>query len=183
LTSFAARVLLEGPRLERDFPRSERVMTIRNLTSRAQRDEAGFTILELMVCLAVLAALLTIVIPSVFSYESKTKDRVAQSDLRYALEAEKVFFIDGEQYTDSVPDLTSVEPGLTYAASVPPATTGVVGVSISNTSSPADTVVVSYKSGSGTCWYVKDVGVGPSAQTLFAKDLSCSSTPAFTASW
>jgi type IV pilus assembly protein PilA len=158
-------------------------MTLRQIAARAQRDEAGFTILELMVCLVVLAALMSIVIPSIVAYEGKTKDRAAQSDLRYALEAEKVFFIDGQQYTDSVPDLTQVEPGLTYAASVPPPTTGIVGVSVSNTSSPADTVVVSYKSGSGTCWYVKDVGVGPSAQTLFARDTGCSSTPAFTQSW
>jgi type IV pilus assembly protein PilA len=158
-------------------------MTLRNLATRAQRDEAGFTILELMVCLVILAALLGIVMPSILSYEGKTRDRAAQSDLRYALEAEKVFFIDGQQYTDSVPDLIQVEPGLTYAASVPPPTTGVVGVSVSNTSSPADTVVVSVKSGSGTCWYVKDVGVGPSAETLFAKDTGCSGTPAFAPSW
>lgn len=158
-------------------------MTFHNLTSRAERDEAGFTILELMVCLAVLAALLTIVIPSIVSYEGKTRDRVAQTDLRYALDAEKVFFIDGQQYTDSVPDLTQVEPGLTYTPSVPPPTSGVVGISISNTSASADTVVVSMKSDSGTCWYVKDVGVGPSAQTLFAKDTGCSNSPAFTTSW
>jgi type IV pilus assembly protein PilA len=158
-------------------------MSFQNLATRAERDEAGFTILELMVCLAVLAALLTIVIPSILSYEGKTRDRAAQTDLRYALDAEKVFFVDGQQYTDSVPDLTQVEPGLTYAASVPPPTTGVIGVTISNTTSPADTVVVSVKSGSGTCWYVKDVGVGPSAQTLFAKDTGCGNAPAFTTSW
>jgi type IV pilus assembly protein PilA len=158
-------------------------MTLRQLAARAERDEAGFTILELMVCLVVIAALLSIVIPSVLSYEGKSKDRVAQSDLRYALEAEKVFFIDGQQYTDSVPDLTQVEPGLTYAASVPPVTTGIVGIAVSNTSSAADTVVVSVKSGSGTCWYVKDVGVGPEAQTQFAKDAACGTTPAFTSSW
>ncbi len=158
-------------------------MTIQNLASRAERDEAGFTILELMVCLAVIAALLSIVIPSVISYEGKTKDRAAQTDLRYALDAEKVYFVDGEQYTASVPDLTSLEPGLNYSAAVPPVTSGVVGVSVSDTSATADTVVVSIKSGSGTCWYVKDVGIGPSAQTLFAKDAGCGTTPAFTTSW
>jgi prepilin-type N-terminal cleavage/methylation domain-containing protein len=158
-------------------------MSIHNLASRVERDEAGFTLLELMVCLAVMAALLSIVVPSIISYEGKTKDRAAQTDLRYALDAEKVFFVDGEQYTASVPDLVSVEPGLTYTPSVPPASTGIVGVAVSDTSSPSDTVVVSIKSGSGTCWYVKDVGVGPLAQTTFAKDTTCSTSPAFASSW
>ena len=49
----------------------------------------------------------------------------------------------GQQYTDSVPDLLQVEPGLTYAAAVPPPSAGVVGVAVSNTSTQADTVVLS----------------------------------------
>src|ERR1700724_2060131 len=121
-------------------------------------DEAGFTILELMVCLAIISALLAIAIPSVLSYLGKTHDRVAQSDLRYALMAEKVFFLDGEQYTQSLPQLAQVEPGLSYSTSVPPPAPGVVGVAVTTTASASDTVVVAYKSNSGTCWYVKDVG-------------------------
>jgi type II secretory pathway pseudopilin PulG len=136
-----------------------------------------------MVVLTVLAALLAIVIPSVLSYENKVQDRAAQARLRYALTAEKVVFVDGLQYTAVVPDLVQVEPALSYTAAVPPASVGIVGVVVNTTTDTNDTVVVASKSQSGICWYVKDVGVGPTAQTLFAKEPGCAGSPSYTTSW
>jgi prepilin-type N-terminal cleavage/methylation domain-containing protein len=146
-------------------------------------DESGFTLLELMVVLTVLAALLAMVIPTVLSYENKVQDRAAQARLRYALTAEKVVFVDGLQYTAVVPDLLQVEPSLSFTGVVPPPSVDTVGVTVNTTSATNDTVVVASKSQSGICWYVKDVGVGPSAQTLFAKEPGCAGSPSYTTSW
>ena len=148
-----------------------------------RHDESGFTLLELMIVLSVLAALLLMVIPSMMSYQKRVQDRAAQARLRYALTAEKVVFVDGLQYTAVVPDLQAVEPALSYTGAVPPVSVGTVGVVVNTTASTNDTVVVSSKSQSGICWYVKDVGVGPTAQTLFAKEPGCAGSPSYTTSW
>ena len=154
----------------------------RHLEER-RHDESGFTLLELIVVLAVISALLSIVIPSILSYQGKVQDRAAQAKLRYALTAEKVVFVDAEQYTAVVPDLVQVEPALSYTAVVPPASVDTVGVSVNTTTAVNDTVVVAAKSPSGICWYVKDIGVGPTAQTLFAKEPGCAGSPTYTTSW
>jgi prepilin-type N-terminal cleavage/methylation domain-containing protein len=159
------------------------IRSLRRHLDKTRHDESGFTLLELMVVLTVLAALLTMVIPSVLSYQNKVQDRAAQARLRYALTAEKVVFVDGLQYTAAAPDLLQVEPALSYSGAVPPATVDTVGVAVNTTTAINDTVVVAAKSQSGICWYVKDIGVGPTSQTLFAKEPGCAGSPSYTTSW
>jgi type IV pilus assembly protein PilA len=143
---------------------------------QGQREE-GFTLIELMVVVLIIAILIAIAIPTFLGARSRAQDRAAQSNLRNAMTAEKTFYTDTQKYTA---DLTSaglkgVEPNLTYAADAAPATVGTVYVHETTTTNTDDTTVIGAKSGSGTCFYIKDVaGVG----TTYAKNTTCAAPSA-----
>ena len=77
--------------------------------------EEGFTLIELMVVVLIIAILLAIAIPSFLGARGKAQDRAAQSNVRNALTAEKTYFTDNQSYTD-------VATALTHAQVHPPAT-------------------------------------------------------------
>ena len=61
------------------------------------KDE-GFTLVELMVVVLIIAILIAIAIPTFLGARERAQDRAAQSNLRNALTAAKVFYTDGEQF-------------------------------------------------------------------------------------
>ena len=69
------------------------------LRTRLDRDdEDGFTLIELMVVVLIIAILLAIAIPTFLGAKGKSQDRAAQSNLRNALTAEKTFYTDNQTY-------------------------------------------------------------------------------------
>jgi type IV pilus assembly protein PilA len=64
------------------------------LRKRIDSDEDGFTLIELMVVVMIIAILMAIAIPTFLGAQTKAKDRAAQSDLRNALTAAKVISTD-----------------------------------------------------------------------------------------
>src|SRR6476620_2176143 len=78
------------------------------------RTEEGFTLIELMVVVLIIAILLAIAIPSFLGARGKAQDRAAPSNARNAPTAEKTFYTDNQKYTDVDTDMKAIEPSLTY---------------------------------------------------------------------
>ncbi len=79
------------------------------------KDEDGFTLIELMVVVLIIAILIAIAIPTFLGLRSRAQNRAAQSDLRNGLTAAKAFYTDSENYDDfdkAAAELT--EPSLTF---------------------------------------------------------------------
>ena len=79
-------------------------------------DEEGFTLIELMVVVLIIAILLAIAIPTFLGARERANDRAAQSNLRNALAAEKVYFTDEQIYSSSTTELEGIEPNLEWTA-------------------------------------------------------------------
>jgi type IV pilus assembly protein PilA len=76
---------------------------------RLGRDE-GFTLIELMVVVMIIAVLIAIAIPSFLGFRKSAQDRSAQSELRSVLLAEKAFWLENGGYTADGADITAFEP-------------------------------------------------------------------------
>jgi type IV pilus assembly protein PilA len=158
------------------------------LSTNRQHDE-GFTLIELMVVVMIIAVLLAIAIPTFLGSQNKAKDRSAQSSLRNTLTAAKTIYTDGQDYTAAGPGLAAAaapagnlvraEPSLAFVvpgtASTDPKT-----VSVATT---ASTFYGAAMSSSGTCYYIKDdIAAGTTyGQTSTAAD--CTGTKALTAAY
>ena len=158
------------------------------LIQRSEREERGFTLIELMVVVLIIAILIAIAIPTFLGARQRAQDRAAQSNVRNALTAEKTFFTDGQAYTGSAASLAAIEPSLTYvttAASM--STTGSV-VYIAVFGAPTtNTVLVGAQSGSGKCFWLRDTTGAPGTEYL-RTDAPCSNgtpddTTTMTSSW
>jgi type IV pilus assembly protein PilA len=156
------------------------------LRTRLDRDdEDGFTLIELMVVVLIIAILLAIAIPTFLGARSKAQDRAAQSNIRNGLTAEKTFYVDNQTYTATQASMTAIEPSLQYTTGVP-TTVGPLGITVGTNQTANDSVVLVAKSAGGTCFYLQDIQVSGTVQagTLYYKDTACGATPANnSASW
>src|SRR6266851_1710383 len=135
------------------------------LSRRFARDERGFTLIELMVVVLIIAILIAIAIPTFLGARKRAQDRAAQSNIRNAFTAEKTYYTDAQVYADSTTGpgaLTGIEPSLVFVATDPP--TAVTGNNVSAVLSGA-TVFLAAKSASGTCFYLKDDATGATQYT------------------
>lgn len=142
-------------------------------------NEEGFTLVELMVVVLIIAILVAIAIPTFLGARSSAQDRAAQSDLRNALTAEKVYYVDNEAYTDVQADLEAIEPSINWD----PAADGIV---ITFDAAVNDQeVCLALASSSGETFYLKDVASGAGAGTFYGNatlnPLGCADSSATTA--
>ena len=61
-------------------------------------EEEGFTLIELMVVVLIIAVLVAIAVPSFLGFRNRAQDRAAQAELRNVLLAEKAFWTDFGEY-------------------------------------------------------------------------------------
>lgn len=92
-------------------------MSLNERMSSQDRNDEGFTLIELMVVVLIIAILIAIAIPTFLGARRRAQDKQAHSTLRNALSAEKAYYADKQAYTNSVADLTSFESGLTFLTS------------------------------------------------------------------
>lgn len=144
---------------------------------RIDRDERGFTLLELMVVVLVIAILIAIAVPQFLGARTKAQDRSAQGKVRNGILAQQIFFTDEQRYTDDVLELSAVDSSMDYtkvlAAMTPSG--GVVYVELlAPTVFADDTVLLGAKSGSGRCFWMRRIA---GARPGFAAN-DCVGTPA-----
>jgi type IV pilus assembly protein PilA len=79
------------------------------IRKRLAGDE-GFTLIELMVVVMIIAVLIAIAIPSFLGFRRSAQDRAAQSEIRSVLLSEKAFWLENAAYTETDTDITDFEP-------------------------------------------------------------------------
>jgi len=153
------------------------------LRKRLERDEDGFTLIELMVVVLIIAILLAIAIPTFLGARNRANDRAAQSSLRNAVTAAKTMFSDGESFAgadETATGLTTVEPSLTYeaAAAASGSTAGTTQYKDISVQATATDWYGAVLSKSGTCFYLHQPA---NAQTQFGKSTTLACTAAIAA--
>jgi type IV pilus assembly protein PilA len=84
---------------------------MRTLRERLAKDD-GFTLIELMVVVLIIAVLVAIAIPSFLGFRARAQDRAAQSDIRNVLLSEKAYWTDNGEFTETEADLKGYEPSI-----------------------------------------------------------------------
>ena len=122
-------------------------------------EEAGFTLIELMVVLLIMAILLAIAIPTFLSVKGGAQDRASQSNLTNAITAAKAYYTNAQTYGTATGNaaslataLSSSEPEFTWTAA---ASTSQNEISVA-VSTDGNVLVLAVKSASGRCWYAED---------------------------
>jgi type IV pilus assembly protein PilA len=133
---------------------------------KRMKDDRGFTLIELMVVVLIIAILIAIAIPTFLGLRRRAQDRAAQSNLRNALTAGKAFYTDDETYAGfdaAAGEL--IEPSLTWdddgtTAAVP----GTVEIKVPGT---VEHLLLTTYSASGTYFCILDDVVGVDAGTFY----------------
>jgi type IV pilus assembly protein PilA len=151
------------------------LQTMKARLAKARQEEGGFTLIELMVVVLIIAILLAIAIPTFLGAQNKAKDRSAQSSLRNSVTSAKTIFADSGNYSaaDSVA-LTPIEPSLKFLAE-DVASGGPKQVSVSVT---ATDFYAAALSDAGSCFYVKDSTVDGGLQFAKGASTACKGTDA-----
>jgi type IV pilus assembly protein PilA len=135
-----------------------------HLARAAGRHEDGFTLIELMMVVLIIAILIAIAIPMLLGARNRANDRAAQSTARDALVAAKVVYTDKQDYTQATLGALQAASGksaLTFVSGDP---TGNNQVSVTPVS--AGYILFGVKSSSGECFYLAD---DAAAGTSYAK--------------
>ena len=100
---------------------------------RLRDEEDGFTLVELMVVVMILAILIVMGLPTYLGVKSRFQDRAAQTDLRNAVLSARILFTDNATFTNATSaagtGLVSIIPNMCYVAgtaATPSAASGTV---------------------------------------------------------
>ena len=145
------------------------------------RTDEGFTLIELMVVVLIIAILLAIAIPSFLGARTRAQDRATQANVRNALVAEKTYYTtyltDYPQYSNSPSTMQGVEPSLVYVTTPPVQGTKEVQIQVGDASTgmpvamTANVVCLTSRSGSGSAFSIKEVAYGQNAGTHFSRNV------------
>jgi type IV pilus assembly protein PilA len=148
--------------------------------------EGGFTLIELMVVVMIIAILVGIAIPAFLGARKRAQDTASKSNLRNGLGTAQTIFTDNQAYLATpamVTALTTEEPSLTFQDDTNPSATAKTIDLLTKTSAATgavglDEIILASKSGSGTCWYMRHVSTAGAAisGTFMASSTSAACT-------
>jgi type IV pilus assembly protein PilA len=138
--------------------------------------EAGFTLIELMVVLLIIAILLAIAIPTFLGVTNTAGDRAAQSNLTNALTEAKALYQVNQSYSGNsgaytTANFTSQAPEFTWEPTATPCTSAIVNCinfkvfDVTTTGDGQGLSLAAYSAKTGTCWYAFDVESTPIKQS------------------
>jgi type IV pilus assembly protein PilA len=115
------------------------------------RPELGFTLIELMVVLLIIAILLAIAIPTFLGARNTANARSAQSNLRNALTSEQTNWTNNQAFATG---LSALEPSLTWVTG---ATVSGSNSVLAKTSDSNQIVVITELGKDNNCWSIAQV--------------------------
>ncbi len=86
---------------------ARRKRTIETQTVISRRNE-GFTLIEIMMVVAIIAILAAIAIPQLSVHRTKSYNTTAVSDLKNAAIAQEAYYVDNQRYTNNISSLTTI---------------------------------------------------------------------------
>jgi type IV pilus assembly protein PilA len=69
--------------------------------TRMMRKNEGFTLIELMIVIAIIGILAAIAIPQFSAYRTRSYNSAAEADLRNAATAQEAYFVDNQHYVSN----------------------------------------------------------------------------------
>lgn len=94
------------------------------MISKLRNDEKGFTLIELMIVIAIIGILAAIAIPQFSAYRTRSYNSSAQSDVRNIATAQEAYYVDASSYTGTVSNLTGAQYGYMQSGNVTVAASG-----------------------------------------------------------
>jgi type IV pilus assembly protein PilA len=160
----------------------EEVHMFKAIHDRLNRDEEGFTLIELMVVVLIIAILIAIAIPTFLGARSRAQDKQAQSNLRNALTAEKTYYVDNQAYSSDTA-ATGVLKGIETALNWGSTDASARGVDVNALGDAVNTgdngcVILESLSKSGKDFFLMDIATGTGAGTYYGQDVASPACPA-----
>jgi prepilin-type N-terminal cleavage/methylation domain-containing protein len=131
-----------------------------------RRHDDGFTLIELMIVIFIIAILIAVTMPVFIGASTRAKDRAAQENIQNAFKAAKVVYTDNARYSDATTAALTAAAGKGQLVFVDGGTDphDPSTVSVDNTLG-ADEILIGGYSRSGKCFYIDD---NIDAQTQYA---------------
>ena len=83
-----------------------------------KKNQKGFTLIELMIVIAIIGILAAIAIPQFSAYRKRSYNSSAQSDVRNLATAQEAYYVDYSTYTSTYTNLTGASYGYMQSGGV-----------------------------------------------------------------